>query len=82
MVDRDENIALVKTALLGRWEVARIGKDGLISKHIREYPIQGLEEIFIDFAEYKFKELGGDGFILKLKEKGIKITVEPLENEN
>ncbi len=77
MVDRDANISLVKTSLLGRWEIARVGKDGLISKHIREYPIEGLNEIFIDFAEYKLKEFP-DGFACTAKGRGMRIIIEPI----
>lgn len=78
MSDRDSNIAFVKTALLNRWEIVRLGKDGLISKHIREYPIKELNEVFIDFADDKLKEFP-DGFTYTVKDRGFNIIVEPIE---
>jgi len=79
-MDKDDNIIFAKTALTETWEIVRVHRlTGLVTKHIKEVPIHKLEEVFIDFAEFKFKELGSNGFTLKPKGKGIKITVEQLE---
>jgi len=83
MTDKDDNIIFAKTALSEQWEIVRVNRhSGIVTKHIKEVPIHKLEGVFIDFAEFKFKELGSEGFTLKPKGKGIKITVEPLEEGN
>lgn len=55
---------LVKTALLGRWEVSLIGKDGLISKHGDHITEMQMQEICFDFLEKKLEEMP-DGFTVK-----------------
>jgi hypothetical protein len=75
------NIQLAKTALLGKWYIAKVDKDCFITKKIKELPIESLQEVFIDFAEWKNKEFNGEGFELSLKDKGIKIIVEPIKKD-
>jgi len=58
---------LVKTALLGRWEVSLVGKNQLISKHGPEVTKEQMQEIAFDFLKMKHKEIG-EGFRVKTKD--------------
>jgi hypothetical protein len=79
-MDRDGNILLAKTSMMGKWELVRVNRQtGIVTKHIKELKVSEFEEIFKDFAEYKLKQLGGDGFTLTCKDKNLKIIVDPLE---
>jgi hypothetical protein len=68
---------LVKTALLGRWEVSLIGKDGLVSKHGPEVTKEQMQEIAFDFLKMKHKEIG-KGFRVKTKD-GYVLNFNTLE---
>lgn len=71
-------VELVKTALLNKWEIADVGKDNMINKHIKEItPIQ-MEAIMLDFLRSKCTEMPR-GFKLDL-ENGYKLNVVSLEH--
>jgi hypothetical protein len=63
---------LVKTALLGKWEVSKVGKDGLISQHGKEISDLQMQEICFDFLSKKLKEMP-DGF--KVKPTGYHMVI-------
>ena len=66
-------IELVKTALLGRWEIVNIGKDGLISKHIKEITQKQMYAIMIDSVKSKIKEMP-EGFIINIDEYVVDVS--------
>lgn len=68
---------LVKTALLGRWEVALVGKNNTISKHGTEVTDEQMQEIAFDFLRKKLDEMPA-GFKIKPVGKHMKVQVEPL----
>jgi hypothetical protein len=65
-------IKLVKTALLNKWEIANIGKDGCVSKHIKEITPEQMYAIMIDSLKTQIKKMP-EGFIININ--GYKVDV-------
>lgn len=65
-------IKLVKTALLNKWEIANIGKDGCVSKHIKEITPEQMYAIMIDSLKTQIKKMP-EGFIINID--GYKVDV-------
>lgn len=65
-------IELVKTALLNKWEIANIGKDGCVSKHIKEITPEQMYAIMIDSLKTQIKKMP-EGFIINID--GYKVDV-------
>ena len=56
---------LVKTALLNKWEIANVGKDGCISKHIKEITSKQMYAIMIDSLKKQIEKMP-DGFTINV----------------
>ena len=56
---------LVKTALLDRWEIANVGKDGIISKHIKEITPEQIYAIMIDGLKNQINKMP-EGFTINI----------------
>lgn len=65
-------IKLVKTALLNKWEIANIGKDGCVSKHIKEITPEQMYAIMIDSLKTQIRKMP-EGFIINID--GYKVDV-------
>lgn len=65
-------IKLVKTALLNKWEIVNIGKDGCVSKHIKEITPEQMYAIMIDSLKTQIKKMP-KGFIINID--GYKVDV-------
>ena len=73
-------VQLVQTALLRKWEVADVGKDNMINKHICDVSPEKQKEIMASFLRDKTKEMP-KGFRFDLKNGyELKVTkIQPLE---
>ena len=69
---------LVKTALLNKWEIANVGKDGCISKHIKEITPKQMYAIMIDSLKAQIKKMP-EGFTIDID--GYKVDVSKIEAE-
>lgn len=56
---------LVKTALLNKWEIANVGKDGCISKHIKEITPKQMYAIMIDSLKKQIEKMP-EGFTINV----------------
>jgi len=70
-------IELVNTALLNRWEIADVGKDGMVNKHIKEITSLQMEAIMLHFLKNKIVEME-NGFRLDLK-NGYELNVTKIK---